>query len=187
MKKVLLFLILVIIIFVIVAIDLWPYYTTDNSDTKSFGKYNRYVSNFLKENSILVNFEKNESIEIVDYQYHYTRALLGDPAFYIVASIKYDNNDIFNTEVSRILNDCCKKEFINQSEILCLGNVEKYIEMFFDDKLNSGMRFLFEIAEIDLENQIIKFSYAVWWDYMRKDTTITEIAQKVAQIQSPSN
>ncbi len=187
MKKVLLFFILVILLLVTVTMDLCPFYTTDISDTNSFGKYNRYVDNFLNKNSILLNFEKNEFKEVIDYHYHYTCALLGDPAFYIVASVKYYNNDIFNTDIIRILNDCCEKEFFNQSEILCLGIVEKYVEMFFDDKLNSGMRFLFETAEIDLETKIIKYSYAVWWDYMSKDIIVTEIAQKVAQIQSQEN
>ncbi len=68
----------------------------NSNDTVSFGKYNRWVINYLNQNTILFDYQRHSDLRVLEYQYHYQCAVFGDPGFYIKSTIIYEEDLFLN-------------------------------------------------------------------------------------------
>lgn len=150
------------------------------TDPAQYRNVNPYVETALADSFSGALPEKLSVLAEVDtYCYSYSCALFGDPEFYIILQVKYNDVNEFTEERSRLLRLSAGTASPNESGRSFLKGSPEEITAYLDDRLQDGTRYIFEIVQVNESQNTILYLVSQLCDGQEKSTEVVSILQNV--------
>ena len=148
------------------------------TDASKYGRYNDYVKSALKTAVSVLPEQIPSGADVIDYQYFYSRGLLGDPNYGILLKLHFSEEPAYSREKTRILELKDDDSYLvraENEERLYFGNTKKWLEKLTDQEVLDGLCTRVVYAFFDEETLQIQYAAGQLWDGAEYDREIVEI------------
>lgn len=155
-----------------------PITTVRVTDTSAYGKFNDYVNRDLAQSVSILPNEIPSNATVIEYNYNYCCAVLGDPNYSILLNLRFTDAESFTQERTRVLEMSGTDVQIIKSdsvERIYWGKTQEGLEKLTDSEVLDGLSVHIKYALLDNDNCQITYAMGLLWDGDEHDKKVIEV------------